>query len=46
MIRALLEKKTPTKDLVEIVEAKKGLPKEITYKYIITLGREMKGQNK
>jgi hypothetical protein len=46
MIMALLEKKTPTKDLVEIVEAKKGLPKEITYKYIITLGREMKGQNK
>ena len=44
MIMALLEKKTPTKELVEIVEAKKGLPKEITYKYIITLGREMKSK--
>jgi len=46
MIMALLEKKTSTKELAEIVEKKKGLPKEITYKYIITLGREMSAQKK
>ena len=38
----LLQKKVPVKEIVERIEAKHKLPKEITYKYIITLGRRMK----
>jgi len=40
----LLQKKVPVKDIVDKVEKQHKLPKEITYKYIITLGRRMKSQ--
>jgi hypothetical protein len=38
----LLQKKVPVKDIVKKVEQKHKLPREITYKYIITLGRRIK----